>query len=428
MINLGDFDVGTTIYGKFTTFRPSTGAPYALIGVGSPSAPSISVFKNNSATVSASGITFSASFNSMSGLNHFTIDTSQDATFYAAGGFFQVVITDGAVDSVSLNGAVVASFTLRADSALKPTTAGRTLDVSAGGEAGVDWANVGSPTTTVALTGTTIDLIDGAIVAATFGAGAIDAAAIAANAIDAATFAADVDAEVRSWLGLASANLDTQLDALPTNAELATALGTADDAVLAAISSMVTYVDTEVAAILAIAQQLEGMTELGTGSPTYYRWKTGALETAPTGGSAPTVGQIADEVQTRTIAGVTTVTNLTNLPTKLDGMIELGSGSPTYYRFAEAAVELANRGTHTTAELNAIADAFLNRDMSTGTDSGSTTVRTPRQALRFLRNKWSISSTTLTVYKEDDSTSSWTGTVTGTAGADPITASDPAGP
>jgi len=39
---------------------------------------------------------------------------------------------------------------------LNPTTAGRTLDVSTGGEAGLDWANVGSPTTTLALTGTTI--------------------------------------------------------------------------------------------------------------------------------------------------------------------------------------------------------------------------------------------------------------------------------
>jgi hypothetical protein len=41
-------------------------------------------------------------------------------------------------------------------SRLAPTTAGRTLDVSTGGEAGIDWANVGSPTTTVAFTGTTI--------------------------------------------------------------------------------------------------------------------------------------------------------------------------------------------------------------------------------------------------------------------------------
>ena len=39
---------------------------------------------------------------------------------------------------------------------LQPTVSGRTLDVSATGEAGVDWGNVGSPTTTVGLTGTTI--------------------------------------------------------------------------------------------------------------------------------------------------------------------------------------------------------------------------------------------------------------------------------
>lgn len=43
-------------------------------------------------------------------------------------------------------------------------------------------------------------------------------------------------ADVRAAVGLASANLDTQLDALPTNAELATALGTADDAVLAQVA------------------------------------------------------------------------------------------------------------------------------------------------------------------------------------------------
>lgn len=40
--------------------------------------------------------------------------------------------------------------------AIKPTTAGRTLDVSVGGEAGIDLANIGSPTTTVNLSGVTI--------------------------------------------------------------------------------------------------------------------------------------------------------------------------------------------------------------------------------------------------------------------------------
>ena len=43
--------------------------------------------------------------------------------------------------------------------ALKPTTAGRTLDVTTTGEAGIDWANIGSPTSTVNLSGTTVGTI-----------------------------------------------------------------------------------------------------------------------------------------------------------------------------------------------------------------------------------------------------------------------------
>ena len=79
----------------------------------------------------------------------------------------------------------------------------------------------------------------------------------------------------------------------------------------------------------------------------------------------------------------------------------------------------------TSAERNSLADAILDRDMSTGTDSGSTTVRTVRQALRANRNKVGIVAGTMTVYKEDDSTASWTAAVTTTAG-DPISDIDPA--
>lgn len=45
-------------------------------------------------------------------------------------------------------------------------------------------------------------------------------------------------ADIRTAVGLASANLDTQLDALPTNAELATSQAAADDATLAAIAAV----------------------------------------------------------------------------------------------------------------------------------------------------------------------------------------------
>lgn len=86
-------------------------------------------------------------------------------------------------------------------------------------------------------------------------------------------------------------------------------------------------------------------------------------------------------------------------------------------------------GANTTTPPTAIenADALLNRDMSLGVDSGSSTVRTVRQALRFLRNKWSLTGSTLEVTKEDDSTSSWTATVSTDAAADPVTGSNPTG-
>lgn len=148
---LGDFDASAVIYGKFTTVAPTTGAPGTLGGT-----PALSVYKDNSTTQSTTGVTLTADFDSVTGLNHYAIDTSADGTFYSAGSFFDVVITTGTVGGVSAVGYCVGSFTIRKTSALKPTTAGRALDVSAGGEAGVDWANVGSPTTTLALTGTTI--------------------------------------------------------------------------------------------------------------------------------------------------------------------------------------------------------------------------------------------------------------------------------
>ena len=51
-------------------------------------------------------------------------------------------------------------------------------------------------------------------------------------------FSVLTQADIRTAVGLAVANLDTQLGDLPTNAELATALAGADDAVLAAIAAL----------------------------------------------------------------------------------------------------------------------------------------------------------------------------------------------
>lgn len=90
---------------------------------------------------------------------------------------------------------------------------------------------------------------------------------------------------------------------------------------------------------------------------------------------------------------------------------------------------LVDTGTTLPAQINSVptatenADALLNRDMSAVSD---TTARSPLNALRFIRNKYSISGTTLTVTKEDDTTSAWTATLTTDAAAEPVTGSDPA--
>lgn len=73
-------------------------------------------------------------------------------------------------------------------SRLAPTTAGRTLDVTATGEAGVDWANVGSPTTTNNLSGTSVkDATD-------------VSTALAAVAATLATVATYIDTEITTIL------------------------------------------------------------------------------------------------------------------------------------------------------------------------------------------------------------------------------------
>jgi endonuclease V-like protein UPF0215 family len=147
---LGDYATSTTIYNKFTTYRPSTGAPFTLAG-----SPALSVYKDNSTTQSTAGVTLTADFDSITGLNHWAVDTSADGTFYSTGSSFDVVITTGTVDSISAVGSVVGSFTLNKVSALRPTTAGRRLDVNVAGEAGIDWANIGGQTTIQNLSATT---------------------------------------------------------------------------------------------------------------------------------------------------------------------------------------------------------------------------------------------------------------------------------
>jgi hypothetical protein len=73
-----------------------------------------------------------------------------------------------------------------------------------------------------------------------------------------------------------------------------------------------------------------------------------------------------------------------------------------------------------------IADKLLGRNLAGSADAGfGLNARSVANALRALRNKWTSSGGTLTVFQEDDSTTAWTSALTADAAADPVVTSDP---
>ncbi len=197
-------------------------------------------------------------------------------------------------------------------------------------------------------------------------------------------------ASVRTAVGLASANLDTQVDALPTNAELSTALAAADDAVLAAIGALNNLSAVSVRAALGLA--------------------SANLDTQL--GDLPTNAELATALGTADYAVLAAIAALNNLsPAQLSSALASAD---------DAVLAAIAALTIPTATENA--DAYLKRDMSAVTGAAS---RSPLNALRFMRNRWTIVSGVLTVYAEDDTTPIWTSAVVQTAG-NPVSSSDPA--
>jgi hypothetical protein len=105
MRDLGNRTEDSTIDFAFHT-TAADGTPTTLSGT-----PAISVYKANGTTQSGAGVTLTADFDSVTGLNHVRIDTSADA-FYAVASDYIVVITTGTVDGTSVVGAVVATFSI----------------------------------------------------------------------------------------------------------------------------------------------------------------------------------------------------------------------------------------------------------------------------------------------------------------------------
>jgi hypothetical protein len=180
---------------------------------------------------------------------------------------------------------------------------------------------------------TAAKIADGAIDAGAIADGAITAAKIATNAIDDDALSADAVTAIQSGLATAAALdtvdnfLDTEITDIQARlpaalvggrmdssvgamaANVMTAAAAAADlttelqsglATAAALDTVDNLIDTEVAAIKAVTDQLATAMEL---DGAVYRFTTNALEQAPGAGSAPTAAQVADAVWDEALAG-----------------------------------------------------------------------------------------------------------------------------
>lgn len=218
----------------------------------------------------------------------------------------------------------------------------------------------------------------------------LGAPAGASVSADVAAVAAYVDTEV--------AAIKAKTDALPTDPADASDIAASFATVNSTLSTIAGYIDTEVGAIKA---------------------KTDLIPAAPAAvGDIPSAATIADAVWDEATSGHATAGSTGAALTAAGSSGDpWGTALPGSYGAGTAGALLGG------LTLTAIADGILKRDMSAVTGEAS---RSPLNALRFLRNAWTVSGASLTVKKEDDATTAWTAALTSTAGADPITGTDPA--
>jgi len=97
---------GSTLNFAINTHK-ADGTPITWAG-----SPAVAVTKDGGTTTETDGVSLSVDAGTVVGRHIITIDTSQDATFYATGHKFSVIVTAGTVDSVSTVGLIVAEFEL----------------------------------------------------------------------------------------------------------------------------------------------------------------------------------------------------------------------------------------------------------------------------------------------------------------------------
>ena len=374
----------------FTSYAGATGASVTLTGL---AVTDIEIYKDGSVTQRASDAGYTLldtdgiDFDAITGIHGFSIDTGDntDAGFYTVGAWFTVVVSAVTIDAQTVN-FIACQFRLMAaegvagmpkvDLAAMRGVEQSATDLTDFADAGYDPATnkvqgVVLTDTVTTLTGHTAQTGDSF---ARLGAPA--GASVSADILAIDNFVDGIESTL-TLVAIADAVWDEAIAGHLTAGTTGAALNAAGSA----------------------------------GDP----WSTAI----PGAYGAGTAGKILGDNINATISSRASQTSLDTVDDFLDTEVAAIKAKTDLIPAAPAAV-----GDIPTAIQNA--DTLLDRNMATGTDSGSPTVRTVRQALRFLRNKWSISAGTLTVTKEDDTTASFTATVTTDAAAVPIIGNDPA--
>jgi hypothetical protein len=383
----GDFWLNATILFKFTTRKFSTGAPFTLAGT-----PALAAYPDGSTTELTAGITLTVDFDGRTGLNHVAV-AATTGNGYITGTNYDLVITAGTVDGVSVVGEVIGSFSIEARSALRPTAANRTLDVSTGGEAGVDWGNVGSPTTVQGLSGTTVK-----------------------SATDVETDTQDIQARLPA--ALVSGRIDASAGAMA--ADVLTAAALAADAVAELADAIW---DEAIAGHLGAGSTGAALNGAGSaGDP----WSTALPGAYGAGTAGKIVGDNLDAAvssrATQTIADAIAAyidTEVAAIKAKTDQLTFTGANK------LDAALVAA--GDLAAAVANKIADHVKRRTYANArasADGDAVTFRSHMGAEAKLVNKVAVNGTNLEIMHEDDATVFGTQAITATAGANPVTALD----
>jgi len=434
---IGDFRVSSTVHLKWST-NSSVGASITRATNGT-----VRIYKGSSTTErsSAAGITDTEDHDSLTGVHHLSVDLSDDtdAGFYAAGNDYFAVLATATIDGQTVNHPI-AQFSIENRSALMPTTTGRKLDVSADGEAGIDLANVGSPTTTLNLSGTTVK-----------------------TATDVETDTVDIQGRIGSpgvSLTVDLATIDTNIDTLITripntlslaniNAEVDTAFTDYDPPTHAELISEIDAVQSDIAALnnlstAGVAAAVWNAATASYGSADSYgllvETNLDAAVSSVGGASAAAIadavldeamsGHLIDGSLGKALADVLVDTNELQIDWvnggRLDNIIDLlataSSANSILTYVGSTGVVLS------TPQMNMVADHVLRRNLATtaAANWGDTiSFRSLLGAVRKLVNKVAISGTTLSIYDETDAgTAAGTQAVTSDAAAEPITAVD----